>query len=248
VRPELPATVPPFAIIPVLDLKQGHVVRARAGDRATYRPLASPLAATSRPVDVLRGLLSLASFPTVYIADLDAITGAGRHEMELDELRRVAPDAEFWLDAGFAAGAEAAWAAKHGLVPVFGSESLAGAASLRAALDMFGAARVILSLDYRGNTFLGPPEVAQDAALWPDRVMLMTLDRVGMSAGSDTAGLRRLIEVAGSRRVFAAGGVRGETDLVALRSLGLAGALVASALHDGRLSRETLAGFLAGSD
>jgi uncharacterized protein related to proFAR isomerase len=35
--------------------------------------------------------------------------------------------------------------------------------------------------------------------------------------------------------------VRGVEDLVALRELGCAGALVASALHDGRLGREQLA-------
>src|SRR5947209_10347011 len=92
----------PFAIIPVLDLKGGEVVRARAGDRASYRPIVTPLASTSRPADVLRGLLALAPIRTVYIADLDAIAGTGRHDAVIAELRAVAPDVELWVDRGFA--------------------------------------------------------------------------------------------------------------------------------------------------
>jgi phosphoribosylformimino-5-aminoimidazole carboxamide ribotide isomerase len=242
------APVPPFAIIPVLDLKQGEVVRARAGDRAHYRPLASPLAPSSRPADVIRGLLSLAPFRTVYVADLDAIAGTGRHDAVLAELHRAAPDAEFWLDGGFAGADDARESVGRGLVPVLGSESLASAAALTGAIDALGPNGFVLSLDYRGETFVGRAEIARNPALWPSRLILMTLDRVGMNAGSDTAGLREIIERAGTRGVYAAGGVRGRADLVELRRLGVAGALVATALHDGRLDRATLAEFLADGD
>src|SRR5579859_3993027 len=81
----------PFAIIPVLDLKSGVVVHARAGDRANYRPIATPLAAGSAPADILAGLLALAPFRAVYIADLDAIEGGGGHGAVLRDLRGVFP-------------------------------------------------------------------------------------------------------------------------------------------------------------
>jgi len=239
----------PFAIIPVLDLKEGEVVRARAGDRASYRPIETPLAATSRPADVLRGLLALAAFRTVYIADLDAIAGRGRHDMAIAELRRVGPEIEFWVDGGFTTVDDArSTPSAEGVLPVFGSETLASAAALHAARTKLGPAGFVLSLDYRGGALIGPTDVAEQPELWPDRVILMTLDRVGMSAGADTARLRALVERAGGRRVFAAGGVRGAPDLAALSALGVAGALVATALHDGRLGRETLAAFLAGDE
>ena len=48
--------------IPVIDLMGGEVVRARMGDRASYRPIESPLSPTSDPVDVVRGLLSVYPF------------------------------------------------------------------------------------------------------------------------------------------------------------------------------------------
>ncbi|MBC8130797.1 MAG: nickel transporter, partial [Rhizobiaceae bacterium] len=45
---------------------------------------------------------------------------------------------------------------------------------------------------------------------------------------------------AGATAVFAAGGVRDEDDLMRLEKAGIAGALVASALHDGRIDRAVL--------
>ena len=64
-------------VIPVIDLKAGHVVHARLGHRAFYRPIETPLATGSGPIDVVTGLLSLHPFATLYVADLDAIGGKG---------------------------------------------------------------------------------------------------------------------------------------------------------------------------
>jgi phosphoribosylformimino-5-aminoimidazole carboxamide ribotide isomerase len=228
----------------VLDLMGGQVVRARAGDRASYRPIETPLAATSRPEEVLRGFSTLAPFRTFYIADLDAIGGAGDHDATLAALARVHSGAEFWVDGGFSGAEDAAAAAGRGRVPVLGSESLAGTEALAAAIGRLGAARVVLSLDWRGGRFLGPREVLDVPELWPDRVILMTLDRVGIDRGPDLAALERLVDRAGGRGVFAAGGVRDAADLEALRAIGVAGALVASALHNGRLTRDAVMPFL----
>lgn len=236
--------MPPLAIIPVLDLMRGRVVRARAGERALYRPIETPLAPSSMPHDVLRGFLALAPFPSFYIADLDSIGGNGDHGSVLEALARETPQAELWVDGGVAAAADAEVLAARGLVPVLGSETLSGGAALDEATARLGASRFVLSLDWRGGRFMGAPELWAATEFWPERVILMTLDRVGMAAGPDLAGLEALVARAGRRRVFAAGGVRHAADLEALRAIGVAGALVASALHDGRLPRETVMRFL----
>ena len=127
--------------------------------------------------------------------------------------------------------------------PVLGSETLRGAAELEAAGRTLGESGFVLSLDYRAGRFLGDAAVERDVALWPERVILMTLDRVGMDAGPDFAALEALVAKAGGRRVHAAGGVRHEADLAALQRIGVAGVLVASALHDGRLPATVLRRF-----
>ena len=104
-------------------------------------------------------------------------------------------------------------------------------------------ASAILSLDFRGRDFLGPPELLEQPSLWPNRLIVMTLARIGSSDGPDLERLAMIRQRAGARRVYAAGGVRGAADLEALRRAGAAGVLVASALHDGRLSPTDLAEF-----
>jgi phosphoribosylformimino-5-aminoimidazole carboxamide ribotide isomerase len=150
-------------------------------------------------------------------------------------MQEAAPGLEIWLDGGFATPEDARAAMRPGILPVVGSETLAGADALARAGQAFGRAGFVLSLDYRGGRFLGAPEVERDVDSWPDRLILMTLDRVGADRGPDFAALEALMRRAPGRAVFAAGGVRGEADLDGLERIGVAGVLVASALHDGRL-------------
>jgi phosphoribosylformimino-5-aminoimidazole carboxamide ribotide isomerase len=235
-----------FLIVPVLDLKGGEVVHARAGERERYLPIRSRLAAGSAPAAVVDGLLSVAPFRRIYVADLDAIERRGDHRPVIADLARRHPGIEFWLDCGIATAAQAIAVADDGLTPVMGSESLADVETLAAAVARLDREGCVLSLDYRGERFLGPAELETQPGLWPSRLILMTLSRVGGSAGPDFARLAATKERLSHHALFAAGGVRDRADLDSLATLGVAGVLVASALHDGRLTPAALAGFAEG--
>jgi phosphoribosylformimino-5-aminoimidazole carboxamide ribotide isomerase len=222
-------------IIPVLDLKGGVVVRARMGERHRYAPIVTPLAATCDPLDVARGLLAIHPFTTLYVADLDAIEGSGDNGAALHRITHGCPGVSLWVDNGIADAAAAARWLDAGLGSlVLGSETQQDAALMRAlARDD----RVILSLDFRGDAFQGPAGILADPSGWPARVIAMTLARVGSGAGPDVERLAEVQRIAPGRRIYAAGGVRDAADLAALAHAGIAGALVATALHDGRLGR-----------
>jgi HisA/HisF family protein len=219
--------------IPVIDLMGGQVVRARMGDRASYRPLISPLSPTSDPVDVVRGLLAVYPFPTLYVADLDAIQSHGDNFPTLRRLREEFPALQLWVDNGAAddAALEAVVGASLG-APVIGSESQRDA---KLIARHRGSTRIVLSLDFRGDAFQGPPEILAETALWPRRVIVMTLARVGSGAGPHLGRLASIQSIAGGREIYAAGGVRNAADFSALKQAGLAGALIATALHDRRI-------------
>lgn len=228
----------------------GQVVHARAGDRANYRPIRSPLCAGADPVLLARALLALAPFDALYVADLDAIMHHGSapdlavHEALCGLLgaRRGA----LWLDAGWFDGGAAPWrgalrgaAQRAGaqLVWVVGSESLAAAVPI--------PADCVLSLDYRSGAFLGPVGLDASPQAWPRRVIAMELSAVGTDRGPALATLqvlRRRAAEAGRTDVafFAAGGVRDAQDLRQLGALPVGGVLLASALHCGRLDGATL--------
>lgn len=226
-------------VIPVLDLKQGVVVHARMGRRDQYRPIETPLASTSSPVDVARGLLAIHPFETFYIADLDAIEHAGDNDAALTRLKTELPNLVFWVDNGVADLARAKSWLDAGLGNlVLGSESQCDGALVR---RLSGDDRVILSLDYRGDAFLGPAALLSDAAGWPGKIIAMTLARVGSANGPDLDRLAAIRARAPDKLIYAAGGVRDPADLAALRRAGIAGALVASSLHNGKLTGAQLA-------
>ncbi|AHB49149.1 nickel transporter [Hyphomicrobium nitrativorans NL23] len=105
-----------------------------------------------------------------------------------------------------------------------------------------------LSLDFRGEAFLGPPELLANTDLWPARIIVMTLARVGSGEGPDIARLASIVARAGAREVYAAGGVRNADDLNALRDIGVAGALISTALHAGTITRDDLEALGAETD
>lgn len=229
-----------FEIIPVIDLMGGAVVHARAGERDSYRPLQRSVLTTSAvPADVIRAFLDLHPFRTLYIADLDAIRKQGDHKFLIRDLKQMFPDLRFWVDAGFMGACTCRRFLEADLGdPVLGSES---GTDLELLTTLHEEPRLVLSLDFMGEQLLGMPALLDRVELWPERVIVMTLARVGVGAGPDRARLRRIRAMASDKRIYAAGGVRGLDDLLVLQELGCAGVLVASALHDGRLGRRELA-------
>jgi phosphoribosylformimino-5-aminoimidazole carboxamide ribotide isomerase len=222
-------------IVPVIDLKGGAVVRAKHGDRPSYRPIETPLSATSDALDVVAGLLSLHLFRTLYVADLDAIEASGDGGPILDRVAEKFPELALWVDNGCSDRrmAERFLAKRPHASLVLGSESQRDTGLVRA---LRRHPRTILSLDFRGNRFLGPERLLAEPDNWPDRVILMTLARVGSGAGPDLDRFDEIRRRAGSRSIYLAGGLRDGGDLAAVKACGAAGILVASALHDGRLS------------
>ncbi|TDV39332.1 phosphoribosylformimino-5-aminoimidazole carboxamide ribotide isomerase [Paraburkholderia caballeronis] len=92
-------------LIPVIDLLDGHAVRAVRGERDSYRPIRSSLAATSEPVAIGRALVAASGAQTLYVADLGAILQRGAHAATLAALLAALPGVAIWIDAGFASHA-----------------------------------------------------------------------------------------------------------------------------------------------
>jgi HisA/HisF family protein len=224
-------------IIPVIDIMGGVAVRAIRGERRNYLPISTPLSETSRPDDVIEGYLRLHPFETFYVADLDAIEGARANRAALAGLMKFSPRT-FWIDAG--ARTRNLLHESRPSSPfegVIGSETLSSLSEWRALAHQRD---LLLSLDFRDGKFEGPAGLLEEAELWPNRVIVMALARVGTADGPDLDLLSAIIRRAKGRSIFAAGGVRGAEDLKALADAGAAGALVASALHSGALSAPDL--------
>jgi len=247
----------PIAVIPVIDLLCGQVVHARAGQRDLYAPIQTPLVQGSDPEKVLEALLNRSKAKTAYIADLDGIMHERAQWPLINQLAARFTDIEIWLDAGFKS-VESAHSAiqihcqketmlsasesdlqgsvlERGkglstLLPVLGTESLLALENLS-----YQAQHCVLSLDFGPEGFRGDAGWLSHAEYWPDRVIVMSLANVGIGAGPDFEQVQSVLIKASKldkpTRVFAAGGVA-QYHASQLSQLGVAGALVASALHN----------------
>ena len=225
-------------IIPVIDISKGQAVHARLGQRENYKALRSNLCNESDPLIVAQSYLNLYPFDTIYVADLDALTGKDAQQDIISALLLEYPDVEFWLDMGtnFLPEAERPLNAKR----VLGTETN------MVARDFTTAAKnndFILSLDFAGNSYMGQTEILEQEKSWPSNVIVMSLGKVGSGSGPDTERLNNIKQRSSSSSIFAAGGVRDIADLRDLRQAGFAGALIASCLHNGSVSEKDLLTF-----
>jgi HisA/HisF family protein len=227
-------------IVPVIDLKGGIVVHARRGRRADYAPLRSPLVEGSEPVAVARALCAACRTTTLYVADLDSIACDPVDEATLLALAAVS---EPWVDAGATTAEGAAALARAGAARnVIGTESLAPGAGF----DSTGPSAVVLSVDLRHGRLISPdPELAGREptaaaplarALAVHELLVIDLARVGSGSGPPLRAVAGLAAALPTVAIYAGGGVRDDADLRALESAGATGALVATALHEGRLT------------
>jgi phosphoribosylformimino-5-aminoimidazole carboxamide ribotide isomerase len=228
-------------VIPVIDLKAGQVVHAQRGDRDSYRPVQSRICRGSEPLDVVAALLAVHPFRMLYIADLDAIQGHGSNLAAIRAIRRRFPALRLWVDNGLHHPSTCSdWLAQDLGDLVLGSEVQHDAA----ILGSFGdeeRRRLILSLDYKDGRFLGPAQLLETRRDWPERIIVMTLSRVGSGGGPDMELLLSWRAELPAKQIFAAGGVRGGEDLLELASAGISGVLVATALHEQRIGSPEIA-------
>lgn len=236
-------------ILPVIDLLGGQVVRGVAGQRQNYRPVESILTPLATPAAVAAAFAEKLKFTHAYIADLDAI--AGQQPAWGDYRAIAAAGLRLWVDAGVDAAQRACELYAHagdGLARVvLGLETLSGPQQLLHIARQIDPRHLAFSLDLRDGRPLSdspawagmsPLEIAASAYDSGIRnLIILDLARVGVGEGTGTLLLcREIHEHFPDIQLVAGGGVRNVDDLRVLSQSGASAALVASALHDGRIT------------
>lgn len=233
-------------LIPALDIRGQVVVRAIGGRRGNYRPLTSQLTNSTDPLTVAEAIRAKLGFSDFYVADLDSIdrTGAGLTE---DDYRRFRDSGlSLWLDAGIRDSADAVRLADQVAHIVVGSETISGLSAWREIVDRLGPDRAVFSLDLRDRQSLSCPgawNTADPRAIGEQvvdagckRLIVLDVAHVGLGRGIGTENLcQEILRQHPGLAVITGGGIRDGSDLRRLQAIGLAGVLVATALHDGSL-------------
>jgi phosphoribosylformimino-5-aminoimidazole carboxamide ribotide isomerase len=224
-------------IIPVIDIKDGQVVMAKQGQREIYKPINSILCTSSSIEAVVNGFLSIYPFNIIYIADLNAITNTGNNDCVINTIIDKNKQIEFWVDNGKKIQ-NLSESTDINYKPVIGSEYQ----NISNYVPFNGYLKdIILSLDFFPDKgYTGPEQLLKDSSLWPQNIIIMTLDRVGENAGPDIERLKHFCQKYPEKNFIAAGGVRNVLDLLSLRKIGVKHVLIASALHSGAINAEII--------
>ncbi len=235
-------------VLPVLDLLDGVVVRGVAGRREEYLPIRSRLTSSSVPLDVACALRSEFGFERLYVADLDGIV----HRRPNWAIARQLVEAGFKLlvDGGVETIEDVRkWSS-------LGCDVVIGLESCRSPDDLASMAAAGKSVTFSLDLQDGEPKRHRAATGWSDapleiarqalgcgigRLIVLDLADVGMGSGARTGVLCRSIQVEFPRvSLICGGGVRSRADLIDWQTAGVQHVLVASALHDGRLTPDDL--------
>ncbi|NLO29934.1 MAG: phosphoribosylformimino-5-aminoimidazole carboxamide ribotide isomerase [Methanosarcina mazei] len=233
-----------FRLVFVMDIFNRNVVLAKGGIRENYRPVSdsSAVCRTSDPLEILEILRP----KEVYIADLNVLQGKGPLDINAEIIREVSFKADTMLDSGVSSSKDVDRALSIAGTAVIGTET----GTLEVIKDSISRnpGRISVSIDIKhGKLLKQDPKIPEDPfeivkilnRLPLKDLIFLDLDRVGTASGFDPEFLRKLAE-SSAHDVLLAGGVRGMKDLFALDSLGIKGALVATAIHSGEVSPEVM--------
>lgn len=239
-------------VIPVIDIRQGIAVHGVRGDRDRYGPVQSCLAPSADPLVLLERLHAALGCTEVYVADLDALEETGENLALVAALVNHVGGVHLLVDAGVRSAADARRLLDIGVGRVvLASETSTGPHQIAEIGRAVGFEHVVCSLDLRQRSVVWGTAASSiqsaDAALASlstsgiRSVILLEMDRIGAETGVDSHFLAPLIQRHQGIEILAGGGVQDIRDLLILRDIGAAGALVATALHRGTISREDLA-------
>src|SRR4030067_823626 len=222
-----------FRIIFVLDVHKGTAVHAIRGERSKYQPVTgSKVCNSSAPLEIIQAL----SPREVYIADLDRLQHQGDN---FELIEKISGKTRTMADIGAENMNDIEKCAKISDTVILGTETASFDLIEKAAVQFPG--RINVSIDMKGGKVLTkdremePVELVRRLNDLDIRdIIILDLSRVGTGAGIDTDFLKTIASVS-SHNVLVGGGIKDMDDIEALKQIGISGALVATAVHSGKI-------------
>ncbi len=215
-------------LVLAMDLKEGLVVHGERGNRSNYRPLTWGVSPVADPEGFIRHIRPR----SVYIADLDRITGTGSHDDIIIRCNRLVSHS--FVDRGCRYPED--------LLVLEHVENVIGTETAGNDLTCFRSG--YLSIDMKGGRVIpsgkDPVEFIRSVnELGFDGCILLDISGVGTSKGLDREYLVQLRE-SYSGPLLWGGGVASADDLEMLEQSGFDGAIIATALHTGKIPIEMI--------
>jgi phosphoribosylformimino-5-aminoimidazole carboxamide ribotide isomerase len=222
-----------------MDVYNRNVVHAQGGNRKEYQPvhMTSTICTSPDPVEVIDAVKPA----EVYIADLNILQGMGAHDTNFEVIRSVSQRTKTMVDPGISTLSNVAEKLLISDTVVLGTETASIETIAGAASEFPG--RVNVSIDKKnGRILTSDPNMPDDpfkiVEVLNDMdirdIIILDMDRVGTSSGFDAQFLSKMVS-SSTHDVLLGGGIRDMADIESLKNIGIKGALVATALHNGSI-------------
>jgi len=228
----------PIDIFPAVDILNGRCVQLVQGKEETSTTYGEPLLCAHRWIN--EGALAL------HVINLDGAFGASEKNVELVRTLIVETGVEIQLGGGIRSVDDAVSWLELGVERVIlGTLAVQSPESASNLSKEFGSHRVMAGVDARNGEIVieGWRKKAGDYLQWANRfeelgagsLLFTNVDVEGLQAGIQLDPVLRLLNVT-SLPVVAAGGIASPEDIISLRDIGVAGAVLGSALYSGRIT------------
>lgn len=228
-----------FRIVFVLDILNGNTVHAVKGERAKYQPVRSRICDSSAPLDIIAAIKPR----EVYIADLDHIQHLGNN---FELIGEISSKTRTMVDIGVENMDDIKKCLDIADTVILGTET-ASLELIKHATGRFPG-RINVSIDIKNGRVLTKdrkmevePEVLVKLFNEYDirDIIVLDLDKVGTGAGIDVDFVRKIVKIS-THTILVGGGIRDMADINALKEIDAGGALVATAVHSGRIPLKLL--------
>lgn len=223
-----------------MDILNGIVVHAVRGERAKYRPVEnSRICDSSDPLE----MISTIRPSQVYIADLDHIQDSGDNFAVIEKISRKT---NTMVDIGVKNMDDVRKCARVTDTVIIGTETASLEIIEKAAIQFPG--RINVSIDMKNGIVLTkdlkmdaqPEELIRKLNEFDLKdIIILDLGKVGTGTGINTDFLKEMAGIS-EHKILAGGGIKDLDDIVVLQELGIDGALVATAVHNGKIPIELI--------
>ncbi len=215
-------------ILLAIDIMDGYVVQGQSGNRAGYRPLDWGLVPDATPAAYTAAMKPVYG----YVADLNGIEGTGQNNAE-DVRACCRLLKKSYVNRGHREYTVSEEDQRAGIFPVISTET--GGQHLAAYQG--GALTVDLKADRVYPTGESPVSFLKTANGWDyDVCIIINLGSVGTEQGLPAYLTEMRSAYEGT--LFYGGGLASEADCISVAELGYEGALVATAVHHGKIPFE----------
>ncbi len=231
--------IPTMEIVPVMDVKNGKLVRSSDPKGREFRELKSTLTSSADPLE-LAAVYEHIGFREVYISDLDGILD-GKPDYEF--LKNVSMRCRLTVMADIGVWTIEDILNLEKVKPVIASETFSSLNALGFPRDF------VINIDVKDGVFMSGMDVGlkefvriiKDSRT-VNEILLTDLSRVNLASGPNLDLCKYVLGELPGKTLMYAGGVRNMLDIEMLFELGVKKVLVGAALNTGSMLKEIYKG------